>query len=217
MRYGSLLIATLGIAACSASEPTITVVEPINPVPTITVERQVYIDKDFDPANASYIEEAIHTYNVALNGNIKLLVVNRAYAMETTPLLSPSAIVLLSVDSMCGFIPVSWQLQDEASLNAVPIAWTVGNKMWFVLDRIRSEEELLGTVLHELGHVLGAKDHPGDSGIMGWAQCNIRVGTCVDKVTMQDVANYWHFPMSSVVYCTNDMSVMPLMCSSLPL
>lgn len=163
----------------------------------ICVAIPVYIDKTFGNQDRLLIDDAINSWNYALNGYIKLEVQTPYFDMD--PNIIHGGIVISKVNSSNSFVPLS---PDEG----IVLGWTdhvSGHYIYLIEDRLQESDYIFReTVRHELGHSLGSghiKDHPSlmNPSISPYAQC-------IDYYSMQQVATHYGIEISRLNYCEYD-------------
>lgn len=155
----------------------------------------IYIDKDFGAGDLLEIDNAIHQWNYALNGYIDLEIVTTKFAMETDIIKSVQAgegwlILKISSDS-----PLIHEKTNERTL---AFCNAVGGYVLFVIrDRI-GNEDMLGVMLHEIGHLLGASHT--SYGLMYWSY-NPDTYQCIDLPAVTGVSLYRGIPEGRMNFC----------------
>jgi hypothetical protein len=151
----------------------------------------VWIDPEFG-ADRKAVLEAIKEWNVALNGHMVLVPIEN----ESAPLaLSNTANIIKIHESWSREVPENFPLRMVGVTNKLG-----GRDIWIIRDRILGDE-VLGVVLHELGHALGVP-HLGETSIM--YRYAGGEGKCVDKETIDVVAGIWNWDPRSMSYCLHD-------------
>jgi hypothetical protein len=140
---------------------------------TLTTKVNVHLDVKFSASEDEAIDEALESWNVALNGYMRFREADRAFDMEVSQLRAPG-VIIMRVDS-----------QNEYVLHRTErvLGWTdaiSGRLIWVVEDRMFNMDMLKGVVLHELGHSMGLPHLSKDS--LMWAYDGGR-SKCVDKET----------------------------------
>lgn len=155
------------------------------------VEHQVWIDKNFGGMDHLFIDDAIRQWNYALNGRVRIMVMG-TFDMEPeiiSKVVSGSGWVIMRVD---GSNPLVVDSKTLAWVNSVG-----GNRMWIIRERL-SNPMVLGVVMHEIGHLLGA-EHDNIYLMSPYYQWeNTR---CIDYATIKLVARARKIPVKELNYC----------------
>jgi predicted Zn-dependent protease len=145
----------------------------------------ILIDNQFSKENKLSIQKAIENWNYALNGHI---VLNYTDAEEPD-------IIIKQVKSNNVIIPTQLTL---AWVNDIG-----GNIIYVITDRI-NPDELIGTTLHELGHILGATHTTHEieflSNLMYPQYISGKI-PCVDFDAIKKVAEFQKIPFEGFNYC----------------
>lgn len=170
--------------------------QPVRTIP-------IWIDKDFGEADKVAIDDAIRAWNYAMNGYIKLDVVDMSFDMEIDKIVrqvNSGGWLFMKIRSDSKLIPTQ----------KTPGYWTIGfteqlggHHLYLVRDRL-ANEDVFGVTLHEIGHLMGS-DHVGDR-LMYPHYSRARFQS-IDYVTITAVANYFKLPVEDLNYCVDkDMS-----------
>ncbi len=176
--------------------------KPINEGPALRTI-PIWIDKGFGEADKVAIDDAIRAWNYALNGYVKLVVVDTSFDMEVDKIVTQvkeNGWLFMKIDSKSPLIPSQ----------KTPGYWTIGfterlggHHLYLVRDRL-GNEDVFGVTLHEIGHLMGS-DHVG-SRLMYPHYTRARF-QCIDYDTIFAVASYNNLPLNSLNYCYDkDMS-----------
>lgn len=199
----ALLVSLMaGCAAFGFSEPRLgryeytqntagAAAQPIRVIP-------IWIDKNFGAADQLAIDDAINAWNYAMNGYVKLVVVDTKFDMEIPKI----------VESVRTGGWLFMRINHDSSL--VPANskgfWTIGfcerisgHHLYLVRDRL-GNEDVFGVTLHEIGHLMGS-DHVGER-LMYPHYTRARF-QCIDWTTMTTVANVWDLPIENLNYCVD--------------
>lgn len=188
MRWWFLLILVLGCASvprdfryvslgASASQPQ--------------QEHYIYLDKNFGEMDRLSIGDAVRQWNYALNGHVKITIVDTAFDMEVEKIqgMGASDWMILKIDSSNGMVV------DDRMLAYVDKVG--GRKMWIIRDRIQNEW-VGGIVMHEMGHLLGIQHD--DVYLMQksykWAEFR-----CIDYGTARLAARQLGLNIKQLNYC----------------
>jgi len=156
----------------------------------------IWVDKGFGEADRLAIDDAIGAWNFALNGYLKLSVVDMEFDMEVPKIVmqvNQGGWLLLRITSDNPLIP-----------NNRKGYWTIGfvehvggHHLYLVRDRL-ANEAVFGVTLHEIGHLLGA-GHVGNH-LMN-PHYSLARFQCIDYETIVAVAAYWGLPADRLNYC----------------
>lgn len=167
------------------------------PTPVVNqLQYPVYIDKNFGSADQLSIANAVDQWNYALNGHLKLVIVDHTFDMQDDRLraaIKRDAFLILRINSSNPLIPTvepqHWALGFTPSL---------GNHwVYLVRDRLENEDVEFIT-MHEIGHALGA-GHTS-SGLM-YKEYSPDTYRCIDFLAVQQVARYQHWDVATLNYC----------------
>jgi hypothetical protein len=195
---GFLLLGSVLLMACQPSfalEYQYTTVSPDAATPRRVIP--IWMDGDFGTADQVAIRDAVSAWNHALNGYVVLQVVDNNFRME------PSKIVLQVRQGGWLFLKIK---EDNPIIPAPPVVgekvvgftnMVGGSHLYIIRERLYNED-VFGIALHEMGHLLGAS-HRGDK-LMHPQYTRVRY-QCVDKETMQQVAEYQHLDAEHLNYC----------------
>ena len=175
-----------------------------SPVPLKVIS--IYMDKNFGEADKLAIDDAITQWNYALNGYVKLRVVNYRFDMEPEIIkqcLLDNCWLVMKTDSSNSMVT---ELDKTKHGKSYTLAWANaigGNRMWMIRDRMYNQW-VMGIALHEMGHLLGAQhdDVYLMQPMFNWAEAR-----CVDYEALRRVAAYQHLPMGNLNYCIYGDSV----------
>lgn len=158
----------------------------------------IWVDKNFGNLDQLSIDDAIHQWNYALNGYIKLIVVDTHFDMEINKIEERNRTngwFFLKIDSKNTMIP-----STEEGYKTIGFCDRIGGKfMYIVRDRL-SNEEVFGVVLHEAGH-LGGVDHVGED--LMYKHYSLAGYQCIDYETIKAVSLYQGLPVNELNYCVS--------------
>lgn len=157
----------------------------------------IWIDRNFGEADKVAIDDAIMQWNFALNGFIKLEVRSESFDMDSTTVqqvMDGRGWMILKIDSYSSFV------HDDPLNRVFVLAFANrvgGNRIFVVRDRIENNW-MTGVALHEIGHLLGAVHTQED---LMQPHFNWESYRCIDKTTIQKVAEAQHLPARDLNYC----------------
>ena len=152
----------------------------------------IWIDYKFSIREQVFIREALAQWNRSLNGFMSLEIVDSQYDMDIT--------VLRNLQKSGGWIFFKVGLDNPIVIQHDYLAWANaigGNYIYVVTDRLK-EEWYVGVMLHEVGHLLGARHI---SGTLMEARYNWLHGRCVDYATLSQVGEHYHTSIINMNYC----------------
>lgn len=171
----------------------------------------VYVDKNFGSADQLAIQQALEQWNYVFNGHAKLVIVSNHFDMEIS--------LIQQCQQQHGFLIMKLDVNNPITQHADYIAQTEHNgnpnghslgftpaigdhTIYLVRDRLGSED-VYYIIMHEMGHALGARHT--DHGLM-YAQYSQEEFQCADYSAVIQVANYQHWPIQDLNYCSLDLS-----------
>lgn len=166
-----------------------------------TTEGVVFISNEFNQKERKAIEEAIETWNYVLNGYHRFVV-------------QKSNIPVNDEQSYMSFISGGFTVQkvwagnedyitkDDITGERIKIlAWVDkvgGSRVWVVKNRVVTED-VYYIMLHEIGHVLGAR-HVGRQSLMSPLYERLSY-SCVDLESVKQVAARVRAPIEELNHC----------------
>lgn len=198
----ALLVSILaGCAALGFSEPQLgryeytknenRAVQPIRVIP-------IWVDKGFGTADRLAIDDAVNAWNYAMNGYVKLTIVDWQFDMEIPKIVE-------SVRTG-GWLFMKINHDSDLVPNNSKGFWTIGfverisgHHLYLVRDRL-ANEDVFGVTLHEIGHLMGS-DHVGKR-LMYPHYTRARF-QCIDWDTMYAVSNAWDLRLDNLNYCVD--------------
>ena len=193
-----VVIASIGIISCLPKK-VVPRLEYTMKVPGLVTKKTIgiWIDKRLWGRH-SEIEMAIGTWNYCLNGNIKLVVESWDFDMKTSS-------VVMSV-KMGGWLVIGIEegsaLIPEVGKNGYRVLGFAdmvgGSHLYYVMPAGEDKRKVYGTMLHEIGHLLGA-GHNGER-LMNPYYSPWKYG-CVDKGTIEAVAKYRGLEIEGLNWC----------------
>lgn len=158
----------------------------------------IWVDTQFSTLDKENIVKGIEQWNRALNGYIKLQVVNTDFDMEQgvidQVMLKGNGWLILKIDSSNSIVHDDGSNLTLAFVNEIGAG---GNRVYFVRDRL-PDWWMEGVTMHEIGHLLGSVHHQH---YLMRAVYHPDETHCVDQATMENVAKYQHLPMAHLRYC----------------
>lgn len=166
--------------------------EPVRTIP-------IWIDKDFGEADKIEIDNAINAWNFAMNGYIKLKVVDTNFDMEVDKIVTQvkeNGWLFMKIKSDNKLVPAQ----------STPGFWTIGfceriggQHLYLVRDRL-TNEDVFGVTLHEIGHLMGS-GHVGQR--LMYPHYSRARFQCIDYDTMVKVSNYFDLRLDNLNYCSD--------------
>ena len=156
----------------------------------------IYVDQDFAEGDLLALDSSVRQWNYVLNGYVDLEIVTTHFQMEPEVIreaLHGEGWIILKIDS-------SSKLFHDKNALELTLAFCdqVGGHLLYVIRDRLDNEDMPGIFLHEMGHLLGAKD--GTHDLMNGSYT--RLGTrCVDQSAAEEVAVSQGIPASQVNYC----------------
>lgn len=158
----------------------------------------IWIDKNFGQADRLAIDDAINKWNFALNGYIKLSIVDTEFDMEVPKIVkqvNSGGWLFLRINSDSYLVP-----NNEKGFWTIGFVEQVGgHHMYLVRDRLLNEA-VMGVTMHEIGHLLGA-GHVGQR--LMYPHFGVARFQCVDYDTMWAVASYQGLDPDRLNYCVD--------------
>ncbi len=159
-----------------------------------STEINVYVDKDFDPIDDEQILEGITQWNYVLNDFIYLNIVDWNYdAWHEKQIEKPMG---------DGFYVVKIFSDGKISSPDAYLAFADdigGQIIYIVLDRVKPET-IQFLILHEIGHLLGAK-HQGF--FLMHPFYNQNRYKCIDEGVVRQVGTYLNLDWTMLKWCVN--------------
>lgn len=165
--------------------------------PTSTYGRLVpiYIDHTFGEEDRLRIDEGIEQWNYALNGNLKLAVIDWNYHSNKhmdKMIVKNDGIIIIHLNSQ-DIVKKNYSKTMLAFADQVP-----GHYIYFIRDRIGKPIDLKLILMHEMGHVLGAKHQKK---YLMTTTFDYKGWQCVDYDTLVQVAKVQGFDVKTGNYC----------------
>lgn len=152
----------------------------------------IYVDKDFGMADKVAIAEGVEQWNFALNGQVRLAIVDSDFMMSPS-VLKEDAWFILKVDSTCTFKPMDTKTD-------MTLAWAnkiSGDHIFIIRDRLNNSD-VKGITMHEIGHLLGT-DHVGK--YLMYYRFNRGKYDCVDYESVSAVGRVLKLDVKTLNYC----------------
>ena len=159
-------------------------------------EIPIWIDKNFGEADKLAIDDAVNAWNYAMNGYIKLKVVDTHFDMEIPKIVEQvnrGGWLFMKIDSSSKLVPIS----DKGY-------WTIGfceqvggHHMYLVRDRL-TNDDVYGVTLHEIGHLMGS-GHTGQR--LMYPHYSRARFQCIDYDTMVKVSSFFDLELGNLNYC----------------
>ena len=166
-------------------------------------EIPVWIDKEFGEADKVEIDKALDAWNYAMNGYIKLTVIDTHFDMEVDKIVKQVKMggwLFMKIKSDSTLVP----LNDKGF-------WTIGfceviggHHMYLVRDRL-GNDDIFGVTLHEIGHLMGS-GHVGQR--LMYPHYSRARFQCIDYQTMTNVSKFFELPLENLNYCLDGLPVM---------
>lgn len=158
----------------------------------------IWIDKDFGESDKLAIDDAIKAWNYALNGYIKLQVVDTEFDMEIPKIVEQvkaNGWLFMKINSDNPMVPAL-----ANGYRTVGFCERVGgNHLYLVRDRLFNQD-VFGVTMHEMGHLLGS-GHVGEH--LMYPHFSRARFQCVDHETLEKVADYNHIPLDRLNFCVD--------------
>jgi len=161
-------------------------------------EIPIWIDINFGEADKLAIDDAINAWNFAMNGYVKLKVVDTKFDMEIDKIVTQvnsGGWLFLKVDSKNKMVPIN----DKGY-------WTIGfceqvggHHMYLVRDRL-GNDDVYGVTLHEIGHLMGS-GHVGQR--LMYPHYSRARFQCIDYDTMVKVSAFFDLELRNLNYCVD--------------
>lgn len=158
----------------------------------------IYVDKDFGAGDKLEMAAAVEQWNFALNGQVRLAVVDWEFNMSPIS-LKENAWYILKVDSSCKFKPADTSKERT-------LAWANklgGNHVYIIRDRL-GNGDIKGITMHEIGHLLGT-DHVGE--YLMFHYYNRARYNCIDYASAESVGKILKLDVKSLNYCVYESGI----------
>ena len=154
----------------------------------------VYIDVLFNDRERGTIEEGISRWNKVLNGYKRMDIVGD-FSGEIEKMKEADrggAYLILSI------APNSTLIKNDGHSLTLGFTDAIGGKYLYLVPEYIGEEDLYGIVLHEIGHLMGARHTEGGLMKAGYSSGQ---EVCIDKGTVEQIREYDWKRMN---YCIRD-------------
>ena len=142
------------------------------------------------------IDNAINSWNYALNGMIRLQVVSTNFDMGPSEIreVMKEGLAILKINGNSGMIP-----QAHEGTQILAFTNQLGGHLIFVIhDRFEDEQKLEEVMRHEISHALGAKHLTG--GLMNPLFDRDHY-QCIDQETAEAVAKFQGIEVNRMNWC----------------
>ncbi len=166
----------------------------------------IYLDKEFTAQDKLSIDDAVRSWNYALDGQIVLRVIDYSFDMEIDKLQTAqaqNAWLILKIDSNNFAIPeVKCDKKPGVSCNRT-VAWCDhigGNVIKVIRDRLKSED-ITPVVMHEMGHALFVEHNMEEPNSLMSPVYTRAAYLCIDKYTITQVAIHYGLNTMDLNWC----------------
>lgn len=167
-------------------------------------EIPIWIDGEFGEADKVEIDRAVDSWNFAMNGYVKLKVVDTKFNMEVEKIVkqvNDGGWLFMKIHSSNKMVPDHKDKEKGY--------WTIGfceriggHHMYLVRDRL-ANEDIYGVTLHEIGHLMGS-GHTGQR--LMYPHYSRARFQCIDYDTMVKVSSFFGVPLSGLNYCIDGLA-----------
>jgi len=169
---------------------------------TVSKVKKIYIDNAFGEADLLSIQDAIDQWTYALNGymvfDIRSFDPVGGSLVPREEAARGDAWLFMKIDSS-NYILAQHDNRPAGMVALAFCDYVGGNLMYVVRDRI-DNDQVRGIVMHEMGHLLGAKHVNEDADLMAPSYDNINA-QCIDRTTLMQIAKTQGFPFQNMNYC----------------
>lgn len=188
LRVILILLSALLVSNCASTSFQYTL-KPVAPYTARVIP--IWIDKTFSSNDKLAIDDAINSWNLVLNGSIRLQPVTYEFDMEPDDIMRAireRGLLVMKVTS------------DNSMVDKDTRAWVNelgGFKLYVVKDRV-STEMMSGVMMHEIGHALGASHR--EAGLM-FQHYRKEMYSCIDFATVKQVSDYQKIRLDYLNHC----------------
>lgn len=151
---------------------------------------RLHVEKEFTDVDKASIATAVGHWNFALNGYVRIEIVDLEYKFGDV--LGADDWTIVKIDHF------NEKVKDRKKWRKLAFADRIGGQhLWIVRDRIQ-DGWMVGIILHEIGHLLGAS-HEGKDLMQPHFVENGYV--CVDEETLKQVAQHQQIPFKKLNFC----------------
>lgn len=162
-------------------------------------EIPIWIDKNFGEADKVEIDKAVDSWNYAMNGYVKLKVVDTHFDMEVDKIVTQvnaGGWLFLKIDSKNKLVPP----QSDKGFWTIGFCEQIGgHHMYLVRDRL-TNDDIYGVTLHEIGHLMGS-GHVGQR--LMYPHYSRARFQCIDYDTMVKVSGFFDLELDNLNYCVD--------------
>jgi hypothetical protein len=206
-----VMIATI-VAGCAAlnprlgSPPKLGEYTYIHAVPYMgppVREIPIWLDKNFGEADKVEMDRAVDAWNFAMNGYIKLKIVDTKFDMEIDKIVqqvNKGGWLFMKIESTNKMVPDHHDKKKGY--------WTIGfveqiggHHLYLVRDRL-ANEDIYGVTLHEIGHLMGS-GHVGQR--LMYPHYSRARFQCIDYETMVKVSSFFDLKIEAMNYCVDGL------------
>lgn len=164
-------------------------------------EIPIWIDREFGEGDKVEIDRAVDSWNFAMNGYVKLTVVDTQFNMEVEKIVeqvNKGGWLFMKIHSTNKMVPS----QSEKGYWTIGFCEQIGgHHMYLVRDRL-ANEDVYGVTLHEIGHLMGS-GHVGQR--LMYPHYSRARFQCIDYATMEKVSKFFDVPLSGLNYCIDGL------------
>lgn len=156
------------------------------------------VDVNFTPEEHQQLQLALDTWNMALNNEMRLDVVDDHFNMDVSEIqdiYKSNGVMLLKVSAL-------GPVMKNADVGAVAQTSHIGvdgHEIYFIQEK--TQYRLFEVALHEIGHSLGA--YHRSTGLMKTTFDPMSY-RCIDYQTIEQVADYNHLNLEAMNWCKNE-------------
>lgn len=155
----------------------------------------IYIDILFNEKEMGIIEVGIIQWNYTLNGYRKMEIVSKDFDMSIERIKEAEdrgGYIILKIGKE------SILIKEEAGSKTLGFTNGIGGNKLYLIPENMNEGEMYGVVLHEVGHLLGARHN--EEGLMS-PNYNKLGFRCIDKGAVRSVGEHFGYEWGRMNYC----------------